>query len=53
VLSVEILPQGGIDQRLIPSGASGFFRHAKEPIDNVLVQPNRDSGLALGFRLGK
>ena len=51
-LAVEVLPQGRIDERLIPGGASGFLRRSIEASHNMLVQPDRDSGdaLGLGFR---
>src|SRR5579872_1520658 len=51
-LPVEVLPQRRVDERLVPGRAPGFFRHSKEAIHDILVQPNRDSSLALGLRFG-
>ena len=51
-LSVEILPQRPIDKRLIPGRTTGFLRHPKEAIHNILVEPNCDSGLSRGLTFG-
>ena len=49
-LPVEVLPQRRVDECLISGCAPGFLRHSKEAIHDILVQPNRDSGLPLGLR---
>ena len=47
--SVEVLAQGRVDQGLIAGCAAGLFRHFEKTIHDLPIQPDRDTGFALGF----
>jgi hypothetical protein len=49
-LSVEVFPQRRVDKGLVAGRTARFFRHPKEAVDNVLVEPNGDPGFAFGLR---
>ena len=48
-LSVQVFSKRRVDQRLIASCAARLLRHFKEAVHNVLIEANRNPGLALGL----
>jgi hypothetical protein len=49
-LTVEVFSKRRVDERLISSAAARCFRHLKESVHYVLIEPDSNADLALGFR---